>query len=391
MRLKTGNPRVRGPRKPARNSRSDRGSRHTSVEPSTFAWTEPLGDVEPIVVEKEVVVERSVPTQVVVEKQVFVDRPVTVEKPVVVERVVEKVVEKQVFVDRPVPVEKQVVVERQVPVEKQVFVDRPVPVAVPFPVAAEPAVADAAVTKIESKPEKKAKKEKQPKAIIIGRGPSFASKLARFAPKPTPVIAGAAAMLIAIAGVALISPSSENADAAHGGGAFAKNADGATGQVPALNTTKTSGPASKSRDPFAAKNYDPPKVKKAAAKPGAKSAAKAPTVATPSLFAANFTTYSSYTPWAKSTKRSGSWIDFGGKPTVKVLSVGKAGVDLFVVTDVEVIPEKSKNFKYDNPLRQVHLNKGGVVRFADYRGIEGDDVTYTIRYGGSVSLKPAGK
>jgi hypothetical protein len=88
-------------------------------------------------------------------------------------------------------------------------------------------------------------------------------------------------------------------------------------------------------------------------------------------------------------KRAGGWLDFDAKPTVKVLSVGKSSAVLFVVTDVEVIKEKSAHISYNKPIRQVKLAKGGVVRFADYRDIQGDDVTYTIRYDGSEKIKLA--
>ena len=369
MKLKTGNPRVRGPRKSATHGRSDRTARRPGAEPSTFAWSEPLADVEPIVVEKRIVVERAVEKPVVVEKQVFVDRPVPVEK--------------KIFVDRPVSVEKPVIVEKEVIVEKKIYVDRPVTAETKQPAESNSRkdAADGAAT------------SKRPKAVIIGRGPSFAAKLARIAPKPSPVFAGVCALLIAIGGVALMSPSSDHADAAHAGAAFTRDAAGATTSAVSLPKDRTAGQHNtKSRDPFSAKSYKPP-VKKAVANTSAagKPVAKAPTAATPSLYAARFTSYSSITPWTNSTKRSGSWISFGGKPTVKVLSVGKASVELFVVTDVEVIPNKSKNFKYDNPLRQVHLGKGGVVRFADYRDIQGDDVSYTIRYGGSQAAKLSGK
>ena len=78
---------------------------------------------------------------------------------------------------------------------------------------------------------------------------------------------------------------------------------------------------------------------------------------------------------------------FAEQPTVKVLSVGKSSVLLFVGTDVEVIKEKSSHISYNKPVRQVKVAKGGVVRFADYRDIQGDDVTYTVRYDGSEKIK----
>jgi hypothetical protein len=247
----------------------------------------------------------------------------------------------------------------------------------------------------------------KPKAIIIGRGPSFFEKLIRFSPNPKPVLVGATALLIAIGGVAMISPSGDNATAARSSAPFGA-ADGSvgTGATPATIAAQRSrgNPSGKSRDPFAAQSFkSPPKpngtatTKASASAPrdkagsgsNAKSAVNTPAVATPSLFVANFTTYSSYTPWSKSQKRSGGWVDFGGKPTVKVIAVGKNGADLFVVTDVEVITDKSKNIKYDNPMRTIHVGPGGVVRFADYRDIQGEDVTYTIRFRGSQTVKSA--
>lgn len=408
MKLKTGNPRVRGPRKTGRSSNAH-ASRRQNVEPSTFAWTEPLGDAAPIVVDHEVVVEREVIVEREVEKQIFVDRPVEVERKVFVDR--EVTVERQVFVEKPVLVDKPVVVEKIV--EKQVFVDRPVEVEKkvfvdrfvdrivevgakrdPTKEAAAVGVVAAATAKAEGK-SKQSKAQQQPKAIIIGRGPSMATKIGRVAPKPTPVLAGVTALLIAIGGVALISPTSENADAARAGAAFTSvEASGKTAPADIGSMTNKTSRQAQSRDPFAAKAYKPPVKQAASTNPkaavaanGKGKAAATPTVATPSLFAAKFTTYSSFTPWTNSTKRSGNWINFGGKPTVKVVSVGKSGVDLFVVTDVEMIAEKSKNFKYDKPLRQVHLGKDGVVRFADYRDIQGDDVMYTIRFGGSKLIK----
>ena len=56
VKLKTGNPRVRGPR---RNAPSERRPALRS-EPATFAWIEPLADVNPVVVERETITEHEV-------------------------------------------------------------------------------------------------------------------------------------------------------------------------------------------------------------------------------------------------------------------------------------------------------------------------------------------
>lgn len=414
MKLKTGNPRVRGPR-----SHDRRPKARQPAEPSTFAWIEPLADVDPVIVDREVVVETQVEKQifvdrpyevtkeVVVEKEVFVDRPVPVTQKVFVDR--EIVVEKEVLVDRPVFVDREVIVEKPIEVtkevvvekaakadkkpivvEKQIFIDRPVEVS------AAAVVADKAVKNSK-------KKRSEPKAIIIGRGPSLAMRIARIAPKPAPVMAGATALLIALVGVALISPSGDNATASRSTAAFAgtSSSSGQASQAKAANVREaqsTKKPLGKTRDPFAASGYVAPKAKsktpaqtKTEAAANAKVVAGAPAAAAQSLYKANLTFYSSFTPWTKTSKKSGGWIDLGGKPTVKVISVGKKSIELFVVTDVEVITKSSKNYKYDDPIRQVHLDTDGVVRFSDYRDIQGDDVEYTIRYNGSDLIKTASK
>ena len=346
----------------ARNDRAQR-VRPSRVEPSTFAWVDPLDDLEPVVV--ETVVEKIVEKPVVYEKEVivekFVDRPVTVEK----------VVEKPV--DRPLLVEK--LVERE-------FKGSAKPIGLRAALAsrlAKPAVTD----------------QRPSKAIIIGRGPSLAERLANLAPNPKPVLAGACALLIALTGVALISPSGEQATAQRStaplGVTEAADDAAAADLTGVTESPGTTIPGDK-RDPFVADGYKArkpatakkdAKSKKAASK---KAQAAAPAAATPSMFAANFVTYSSYSPWLKVKRRSGGWVEFGGEPTVKVVSIGASSVELYVVTDVEVLTDKSKKFNYSYPLRTVRLKPNGVVRFADYRDIQGEDVEYTIRFRGSTPV-----
>lgn len=399
MKLSTANPRARKPRRGSGSASRP----ETRCEPATFAWIEPLADVDPVVVEREIVIEN------------HVDRPVYVERPVEVEKIVEveKLVEKPVYVDRTVEIEKIVEIEkpvyrdRTIEIEKIVEIEKPVEIEkiveriVEKPIIVEKEVILKASAAVDSGSEAdpivlidpKARSEsKAPKAIIIGRGPSLANKVARVMPKPLPVLAGATSLLAVIVGLALMSPSGDNATAER---SKANAALPASDQAPAANLTLADGdskPQSKSRDPFAARGYAAPKAgtsakDETAAKADAATRAAAPAAVATPLFTANLTAYSSYTPWKKLRKRAGGWIDFADQPTVKLLSVGKSSVLLFVVTDVEVIKEKSAHISYNKPVRQVKVAKGGVVRFADYRDIQGDDVTYTIRYDGSEKIK----
>ncbi|MGB0872378.1 MAG: hypothetical protein ACPGYP_04490 [Solirubrobacterales bacterium] len=275
-------------------------------------------------------------------------------------------------------------------VEKKVFVERESTNETPE------SAAKAARTNKQRSPEAK------PKAIIIGRGPTLMTRLARVAPSPSPVMAGASALLIALVGIALISPSGDNATAQRSTAAFIDDPglESAGVTLDANQSTADDKAKGKSRDPFAADGYKAPQPTaqtgksdrkgsksrveaKRRATANAKTRATAPAASTASHFSASLITYSSFTPWTKSSKRAGSWIDFGGEPTVKVIAVKNDAIELFVVTDVEVIEDKSRKIEYDNPIRQVKVGKGGIVRFADYRNIQGDDVTYTIRYSGS--------
>ncbi|MFY9265007.1 MAG: hypothetical protein WAO61_06240, partial [Solirubrobacterales bacterium] len=337
------------------------------LEPSTFAWIEPLDEIEPLVVER------------------IVEKPVIQEREVVVERIVEK----------PVVYEKEVVVERIV--EKPVIYEKEIAAARP----AGDGGSGEKRTGLGRSGRRKASSSSaaEPKTIIIGRGPALTERLAKIAPSPAPVMAGACALLIALAGVALISPSGEQATAARSNSPLGvaeggkPTALGPTGGETALAVID----GGAGRDPFAAKGFRPKTIKRPGAAGDAKSRGAAqnkkakpgatPATATPSLYAANFITYSSYTPWAKIKRRSGGWIDFDGKPTVKVVSVSEKSVELFVVTDVEVLTDKLKSATYSYPLRTIKLRADGLVRFADYRDIEGDDVQYTIRFRGSLPLE----
>ena len=380
MSRRDAHPRVRGPRL-TRGKKPRSNPARPSVEPSTFAWVEPLADVDPIVVERKVetsvIVERKV--EVPVEKKIYVDRAVPTEgAPRVVEK--ERVVEKKVVVEKPLIVEKQVFLERNSDKKNS-------------------KAATAAGSGDSGK-----NKSSKPKTIIIGRGPGLGAKLARIAPKPTPVLAGASALLIALVGVALISPSSDRATAQRSDAALITESAGeATDAVIGNNNSSVEDKAKGSeRDPFAANDYEAPKppAKKPATKnkadakkqsaANAKTRATAPAASKTSFYAANLVAYSSYTPWSKLKKRAGGWVDFDGKPTIKVIAVGANSVELFVVTDVEVLENKSRGIEYDKPVRQVTLTKGGFVRFADYRDIQGDDVTYTIRFGGSEKVTVEG-
>ncbi|MFT4050380.1 MAG: IMCp domain-containing protein [Solirubrobacterales bacterium] len=428
MRLRAANPR-------ARAGRGDASQRRRPAEPDTFAWTGPLGESGPVLIEREVVVERAVEVERIVEKPVYVDRPVErlvevekiVEKPVerVVERIVEKPVERLVEVEKIVekPVERVVEVEKIVekPVERVVevekIVEKPVTVEVeklvPVEKIVEKEVVAAAVateaiegagkksrrlrrakSSDDSSPqaaEKPAKKtsESEPKTIIIGRGPSALGRVGRVMPKPVPVLAGVCSLLAVIAVFSLMSPSGDNASADRGavrtGGTVAE-----TEKTPDLSLGgKSLATRRSSRDPFAAAGYkgEPKKAgatdATAAAKEAAATKAAAPAAEASPTYTATVTTYTSYTPWRKLVKQSGAWINFDNKPTIKVLAVGRSSMMLFAVTDVEVIKDKSAHISYNKPVRQIKMARGGVVRFADYRDIEGDDVTYTIRYNGS--------
>lgn len=379
MGLRAAKPRARAPRGAARQSR------RSSNEPATFAWTgQADSDAGPRFIEREVLVEKEIVVEKAVERPVYIDRPV--ERIVEVEKAVEKIVEVEKVVEKPVTVEVERVVEKVV--EKPIIVEREV--VIDKNDLAKPAATKVAADEAKDKKPKRAKKSKastEPKAVVVARGPSVWTRVTRIAPKPMPVLAGAASLLAAIVALTLMSPSSNNASAEHGAARPAGTSSSA--KSPAFEMTDSQSKLRGSgRDPFAARGYTGVKPKSAANKSAAEkqdaaTRAAAPAAEASPTYNAALTTYSSYTPWRKVVKQSGGWIDFDNKPTIKVLSVGRASIALFAVTDVEVIKDKSAHISYNKPIRQIKMGKGGVVRFADYRDIQGDDVTYTIRYTGS--------
>lgn len=382
MRLRAAKPRVRDRRDSAgKRSRPDDA-------PATFAWTGQDAKSRPIVVEREVVVERAVEKPVFVDRPVEVERLVEVEKLVEVERLVE--VEKPVFVDRPVEKIVEKIVDRPVTVEIEKIVEKQVTVEIEKIVEVEKVVEKPVLVEVDSGGEKSAK---TPKTIVIGRGPGLMDKLSRALPKPAPLIAGVASLLLAIFAMSLISPSGDNAVADRG---KVRSPDQKSEEnLPDLSLSNESLAIKRSsRDPFAAEGHE---EKLSAAEARAKAAAKrkaaaatraaAPAAAAPN-FTANLTVYSSYTPWKRARKRAGGWVDFADKPTIKVLSVGANTLLLFAVTDVEVDADKSRKISYDKPIRQIKLQRGGIVRFADYRDIQGEDVTYTVRFDDAEKIRP---
>ncbi len=382
MRLRAAKPRARGRRDSAgKRSRPDDA-------PATFAWTGQSRAERPVVVEREVVVERSVEKPVYIDRPVEVERRVEVERPVYIDRPVEKIVEK------PVTVEVERIVEKPVTVEVEKIVEKPVTVEIEKIVEVEKVVEKPVVVEKEVVVEAASgKKLKAPKTVIVGRAPSVLDRLARVIPKPAPVLAGAASLLLAIVAMSLISPSGDNAVADRGKVRTPQKKSSEV--VPDLSLSEKSLAVRRSsRDPFAAEGHAD---RLSAAERRAKAAAKrkqaaatraAAPAAAAATYTANLTVYSSYTPWKRARKRAGGWIDFADKPTIKVLSVGANSLLLFAVTDVEVDGDRSRKIEYDKPIRQIKLQKGGIVRLADYRDIQGDDVTYTVRFDGSEKIRP---
>ena len=228
---------------------------------------------------------------------------------------------------------------------------------------------------------------------MIGRGPTIASRLARAAPNPVAAAASISVLFAALAAIAMISPSGEQATASRSSvqvaaGATGQLADGRSGvkkAAPAGQAAK--GSLSDDRSPFAAHGYRPPPNGKRAATQ-ATNVTGAPATPAPHgrQYMADFIFYSSYAPWERLKRRAGTWLDFNGKPTLKFVSVDATGVNLFIVSDVEVLKDQSRDIRYDYPLRTLHVDNGGIVRLADYRDIQGDDVIYTLRYRKSVPL-----
>jgi hypothetical protein len=239
-----------------------------------------------------------------------------------------------------------------------------------------------------------------PRVVLVGRGPSLVERLALAAPSPTTIAAGAAVLLVAVTGLALMSPSGEQATA----GRSTSQYGDASAKTPTANVGLTkeefaalegeSGSAD-NRDPFVGKGYGQAKraadararrtadakrrqlaARKAAERRAKLAAARAP------KYLGDFVYYSDYTPWERLKGTPGGWLQFDGQQTLMVESVTAGGAELFVVSDVEVINDRGRGFEYSYPLRRLKVKPGAIVRLADYRDVQGDDVTYTLRYRG---------
>lgn len=250
---------------------------------------------------------------------------------------------------------------------------------------------------VQQQAEPKKHDQAKPQVVVIGRGPSVTERLALAAPGTSVIASGAALLLVAIAGLALMSPSSPNASASRSSSPYGVNATHAQ-SANSANTiaaikpiTDADGKAASNSDPFSHPKYaaklkaDKLKAKraKAARHDAGVAADRAAKQAAIPDFIGKFVYYSSYTPWEQVRGVPNGWIDFEGQPTLKVQSVTASGADLYVVSDVDVVAKSGKRFSYSYPLRKLHVEPGAVVRFADYRDIEGEDVTYTLRFRGS--------
>lgn len=249
-----------------------------------------------------------------------------------------------------------------------------------------------------------ASKDGKPRVVLVGRGPSVAERLALVAPHPTTIAAGAAILFVAITGLALISPSGDQATAARSGTPFNSGSVKSDGTIsdatrdalkPLSDGDRVDG--SSKRDPFAQNEFAEAKssldakqrktkqaqlaqlkVKRAAERKAREAAKKIPP------YTGDFIYYSDYTPWERVAGKPGSWLEFDGQQTLLVQSVSSTGANLFVVSDVEVLGGKGKDYSYSYPLRRLYVKPGAVVRFADYRDVQGEDVTYTLRFRGSI-------
>lgn len=256
-----------------------------------------------------------------------------------------------------------------------------------------------------SEPERKpASDDAKARVVLVGRGPSLAERLALATPHPTTIAAGAAIVLVAVTGLALISPSGEQATASRSNSPYGD----ASAQTPNANAGLTKeefaalegdGKSIKgdSRDPFVGDGYDSVmaqadarakvakaskdkqrKAKQAAEQRAKRAAARAP------KFLGDFVYYSDYTPWERLKGAPSQWLNFDGQQTLMVETVGANAAELYVVSDVEVIDNKGRGYTYSYPLRRLRVAPGAVVRFADYRDVQGDDVTYTLRFRGAM-------
>jgi hypothetical protein len=241
----------------------------------------------------------------------------------------------------------------------------------------------------------------EPRVVLVGRGPSVAERLALMTPRPTTIAAGAAVLLFAITGLTLVSPSGERATAGRSDSPFGA----ASGKTPDANVGLTKeefaalegSSGDDSRDPFVGDGFQQARrtqqakqqraaaikrrelaAQKAAEKRAKLAAARAP------KYLGDFIYYSDYTPWERVKGTPGGWLSFDGQKTLMVESVSTSAAEVFVVSDVEVIDDGGRGYTYSYPLRRLELQPGAIVKFADYRDVQGDDVTYTLRYRGPV-------
>lgn len=245
--------------------------------------------------------------------------------------------------------------------------------------------------------------------VLVGHRPGLGERVGEFRstvqaamPSPMAAAAGVAVLLSSLVGVAMIAPSGEQATAARSGMALvqSQNKPEKKPDVSPMTGRELEGTGDASRDPFAVNGYQAPALKKAVtSKKGkskksdakAKSGSKKRPVsqveafvksdAPGSNYIADFVFYSSDMPWSSLRRKRGTWLDVSGQPTLKFVSVDSKGADIFVVSDVEVLEGQGRRkAKYQYPTRMLRIESGGIVRFADYRDTEGQDVTYTLRY-----------
>ncbi len=252
-------------------------------------------------------------------------------------------------------------------------------------------------------PERKSKDAgAEPRVVLVGRGPSLLERLALATPHPSTIAAGAAVVLVAVTGLALMSPNGDQATASRSTAPYGATSSGKSGTDAGLTREEFAALEGRAddarlRDPFVGKGYQSAKHKAdSRAKQAAMAKAKASraraaaelrakkAAASAPAYLGDVVYYSDYTPWERLKGTPGSWLQFDGQQTLMVRSVTADGAELFVVSDVEVIDNKGRGYSYSYPLRRLRVKPGAVVRFADYRDVQGDDVTYTLRYRGSV-------
>lgn len=245
--------------------------------------------------------------------------------------------------------------------------------------------------------------------VLVGHRPGLGERVGEFRsavqaamPSPMSAAAGVAVLLSSLVGVAMIAPSGEQATAARSGMALvqSQNEPEKKPDISPMTGRELEGTGAASRDPFAVNGYEAPlprnnvtskkrESKRADAK--TKSGARKRRVsqveafvkpdAPGSNYVADFVFYSSDMPWSSLRRKRGSWLHVSGQPTLMFVSVDSKGADIFVVSDVEVLEGQGRRkAKYQYPTRMLRIENGGIVRFADYRETEGQDVTYTLRY-----------